>query len=48
MTAVITPCFGLMSKYPPSDISDASTQDLYEYLQSKPINDAVNRGTYCP
>ena len=38
----------LMTRFSPSDISDASMQDLYAYLQCRPISDTLNRGTYCP
>jgi len=43
-----TPLCVLMSEFSPSEISDASMQDLFAYLQCQPIDDTVNRGTYCP
>jgi len=37
-----------MASFTEGEISEAQMKDLYAYVQSKPISDVVNKGTYCP
>ena len=37
-----------MSKFEPKDVSDCGAQDIYAFIKSKPVNNTVNKGTYCP
>lgn len=42
------PLCQFMSAFTDKDVSESGMQDLYAFLKSKPINDTVNKGTYCP
>lgn len=37
-----------MTAFTTKDVSDCGAQDIYAFLKSKPANNTVNKGSYCP